>query len=244
MEDSILERIQQINARIHAACRASHRSPEEVKLILATKTVPPSRIQVALSAGHAYIAENRVQELKEKYEALRNVPHINHFIGHLQSNKVKDLIRYDVQCLHSLDRWSLAKKLQARLQREDKLMEVLVQINTSGEASKFGLQPQEALTFVRRIADLDRLKIKGLMTIGLFSADELSVRRCFQRLRMLRDQIAALQIPGVSMEELSMGMSGDLEWAIAEGATMVRVGTAIFGPRPFPDSYYWNEKGI
>lgn len=230
-----------IRERINTACREAGRDPGEVKLLLATKTVPPERIRVALQAGETLIAENKVQELKEKYEALKDVPHTNHFIGHLQTNKIKDLLRYDVSCLQSLDRWELAEKLHQRLQSENKTLDVLIQVNTSGEESKFGAAPDQVIPLVKQVAQLETLKIKGLMTIGLFSADIEKVRPCFCLLKDIQQQITALKIPGVEMRELSMGMSGDLETAIAEGATIVRVGTAIFGQRATPDSYYWNE---
>lgn len=120
-------------------------------------------------------------------------------------------------------------------------MEVLIQVNTSFEESKFGASPQQVIGLVQQIATLSTLKIKGLMTIGLLSAEAAQIRKCFRLLKHIQQQIIALEIPNVSMEELSMGMSGDLEIAIAEGATIVRVGTAIFGQRPTPDSYYWDE---
>ena len=120
-------------------------------------------------------------------------------------------------------------------------MEVLIQVNTSNEESKFGVSPDKAIALVQEVAQFETLKIKGLMTIGLFSAETEKVRHCFRLLKHLQEQIIALQLPNVEMKELSMGMSGDLETAIEEGATIVRVGTAIFGQRSYPDSYYWNE---
>lgn len=242
MEEVIQERIAHIRNRIRKACLQAGRSPEEVRLLLATKTVSPQRIKSALACALELIAENKIQELREKSDQLKSIPHKSHFNGHLQSNKVKDLIRFGVECLHSLDRWSLATNLGKRLEQEDRNLNVLIQINTSGEPSKFGLAPQEAEPFIRKVAGLERLKIKGLMTIGLFIGEEEPVRACFRKLREIRDQIAARNIPGVEMKELSMGMSGDQEWAIAEGAAIIRVGTAVFGPRPYPDHYYWNEE--
>ncbi len=241
MSEDILININTIIERIAKACALSGRDQSEVKLLLATKTVPADRIKIALVAGQTLIAENKVQELKEKYEALSEIPHINHFIGHLQTNKIKDLLKYDVSCIQSLDRLDLAEKLHQRLRFENKTMEVLIQVNTSFEESKFGVSPEEAVVLTQQVAQLSTLKIKGLMTIGLLSAEVEKVRKCFRLLKDIQQQIIALQIPNVDMQELSMGMSGDLEAAIAEGATMVRVGTAIFGTRPTPDSYYWNE---
>lgn len=241
MNKEILRNMAVIQERINNACKESNRNPDEVKLLLATKTVPAERIKIALEAGHTLIAENKVQELKEKYEALKGVPHTNHFIGHLQTNKIKDVLKYDVCCIHSLDRLDLAENLHQRLRFENKTIEVLIQVNTSFEESKFGVSPDNAIELVEQVARLETLKIKGLMTIGLFSAETEKVRKCFRLLKDIQQQIIALNIPNVEMQELSMGMSGDLETAIAEGATIIRVGTAIFGQRIYPDSYYWNE---
>lgn len=241
MNEEILQNIAVIQERINNACKENGRNRNDVKLLLATKTVPAERIKIALQAGQTLIAENKVQELKEKYEALKDVPHSNHFIGHLQTNKIKDLLKYDVSCFQSLDRLDLAEKLHQRLLFENKTIEVLIQVNTSFEESKFGASPDNAIELVKQVAQLETLRIKGLMTIGLFSAETKKVRKCFGLLKDIQQQIIALEIPNVEMKELSMGMSNDLETAIAEGATIIRVGTAIFGQRIYPDSYYWNE---
>lgn len=241
MKDKIVENLKHIQDRINTACKNINRDPSEVKLLLATKTVEPARIIHALEAGYPLIAENKIQETIAKYEDLKSIPHENHFIGHLQTNKVKFLIQNEVKCLHSLDRKRLANRLQNRLEFEDKEMDVLIQVNTSNEESKFGIHPDKAIEFIKYVATLDRIHIKGLMTIGLFSADEEEIRPCFQLLKNISEEAKALNLPGVEMKELSMGMSGDLEIAIEEGATIVRVGTAVFGERPYPDSYYWNE---
>lgn len=236
-----LSNIQTIQKRIDAACAQSNRSSNEVKLLLATKTVSAQRIKIALNAGYTLIGENRVQELKEKYEDLRDTPHTNHFIGHLQTNKIKEILRYEVSCVQSLDRYDLAEKLHQRLTNEGKTIEVLIQVNTSNEESKFGVHPDAVIDLVKKVSQLKTLKIKGLMTIGLFSDDADKVRECFRLLKRIQQQIIDLNLPDVEMNELSMGMSGDLEIAIEEGATIIRVGTAIFGQRNYPDSYYWNE---
>lgn len=240
--NQIHNNLQHIRERIRIACLHAGRQPEEVKVLLATKTVPAEMIRTAIAAGFPLIAENKIQELKEKHPALLDLPHNNHFIGHLQTNKVKELLRYDVTCLQSLDRIELAAKLQQRLETENHTLDVLIQINTSGETSKFGVHPDAAVELVRKIAGFPALKIRGLMTIGLLSRDNEKVRHCFRLLRHLQLEIAEKNLPGVNMEELSMGMSGDLEAAVEEGATMIRVGTAVFGQRPTPDSFYWNEQ--
>lgn len=244
MNATISDNIKTILHRIETACQNSGRDPQEVTLLLATKTVTADRIKIALQAGQTLIAENKVQELKEKYEDLKEIPHRNHFIGHLQTNKIKEILRYDVSCVHSVDRFDLAQKLHQRLTAENKTIDILIQVNTSYEESKYGADPDQVIDLVRQIAPLNSLHIQGLMTIGLLSAEADQVRKCFQLLKQIQQQIIMLDIPNVSMQELSMGMSGDLEIAIAEGATIVRVGTAIFGQRNTPDSYYWNENLI
>lgn len=237
----IIDNIAQIRARIKEAALSVGRNPEEIKLLLATKTVSAENILVALNSGEQLIGENKAQEIKSKYDELLDVPHQKHFIGHLQTNKIKELLRYDVACIQSIDRLDLAEKLQARLEFEKKEIDVLIQVNTSNEESKFGVAPEGAIELTKQVSMLPNIHIKGLMTIGLFSAEEEKVRVCFKLLKSLQQQIVALNLPGVEMRELSMGMSHDLEFAIEEGSTMVRVGTAIFGKRIYADSYYWNE---
>lgn len=231
-----------IRMRMAAACEAAGRSPGTVRLLLATKTVNPTRIRVAIEAGERLVAENRVQEVESKSEALADLEYERHFIGHLQSNKIGALLPH-VSCLHSLDRISLAEKLQRKLERADRTLDVLLQVNTSRENSKFGLDPTEIDAFTARVSRLDRLRVKGLMTIGLFTDDPEIARPSLRLLRELRDRLRGLNIDRVEMEELSMGMSGDFETAISEGATIVRVGSAIFGVRNTPDAAYWPEEG-
>lgn len=241
MSESIVHNLKIVLQRIENACLKSNRNPAEVRLLLATKTVSAENIKIAIEAGQALIAENKVQEVKEKYEALKSIPHESHFIGHLQTNKIKDLLKCEVSCIQSVDRLDLAEKLHQRLLFENKTIEILVQVNTSAEESKFGVAPENAIDLIKKISVLKTLKIKGLMTIGLFSAENEKVRKCFQILKHIQQQAIELKIPNVEMKELSMGMSGDLEIAIEEGATIIRVGTAVFGERIYPDSYYWNE---
>lgn len=242
MPENIIHNLNVILKRIENACINAGRNPKEVKLLMATKTVSTDRIKIALQTGQTLIAENKVQEVKEKYEDLKNIPHTSHFIGHLQTNKIKDILKYGVQCVQSVDRLDLAEKLHQKLLAEEREMDILIQVNTSNEESKFGVSPENTLDLVKEISTLSTLKIKGLMTIGLFSSDEERVRTCFQLLKNLQQKITNLNLPNVEMKELSMGMSGDLEIAIQEGATIIRVGTAIFGERIYPDSYYWNEQ--
>lgn len=229
----IRTRLAGVEQRIADAALAAGREPGEVRLLLATKTVGPERIRVAIEAGADLVGENRVQEVRPKYEALEDLEYERHFIGHLQSNKVNALVPY-VSCIESLDRLSLADRLQKRLEREGETMEVLIQVNTSGEESKFGIEPDDAVGFTREVAQRDALRVRGLMTIGLFTEDPDVASPSLAALRETADRVREEGIDGVEMAELSMGMSGDLEVAIAEGATIVRVGSAVFGERPAP----------
>lgn len=240
--NEILNNIQKIKSRIQSACEKTGKNYEDVKLLLATKTVSADRIKTALQSGATLIGENKIQELKEKYEALKSIPHQTHFIGHLQTNKVKDVLKY-ANCIQSVDRMELVQKLDQRLQQEGRSLDILLQVNTSYEKSKFGADPATIVDFAKSVSKFDTLKVKGLMTIGLFSAEETKVRKCFQLLKKLNTELNELQLPNFELIELSMGMSSDLEIAIEEGATIIRVGTAIFGSRIYPDSYYWNETG-
>src|SRR5699024_4204239 len=238
---NISNAIKKIQGRMNRACEKAHRDPQSVRLLLATKTVPVEKIKEAISLGYPLIGENKVQEIEEKYEGLRSIKHEKHFIGHLQTNKIKFLLRYGVECIQFVDRPKLVKKLQNRLAFEKKEIDIFVQVNTSGEKSKFGVSPEKALDFIQYVSTFERLHIKGLMTIGLFSADENKVRACFALLRQIRDEANQLALTKEPIRELSMCMSKDLEIAIDEGATVIRVGSSIFGERPFTDSYYWNE---
>lgn len=238
---TIAENIANLRKRIEIACHYANRNPHEIRLLLATKTVSSDRIKEAFKCGETLIAENKVQEVKLKFNDLSQWPYEQHFIGHLQSNKIKDLLKCNISCIHSIDRISLVEKLHRQLFQENKTIDILIQINTSNEVSKFGIKPNEAISFIKQVSQFETIKVKGLMTIGLFSTDFEKVRRCFQLLRTIQQNVIEEQIPNVEMIELSMGMSGDLEMAIEEGATIIRVGTAIFGKRQYPDSFYWNE---
>lgn len=236
----IIQNIETIHQRIHSACIKCGRDSKDVKLLLATKTVSAENILVALKSGENLIAENKIQELKEKFETLSTIPHETHFIGHLQTNKINEVIKY-AQCIQSIDRIELAEKLQKRLEFENKTLNIFLQVNTSYEESKYGIAPEKAIDFALQVQFFNRLNIKGLMTIGLFSAETENVRKCFRLLKNLQHQMLDSDVP---VHQLSMGMSGDLETAIEEGSTIIRVGTAIFGKRPYPDSYYWNDNKL
>ena len=232
----IIANLAAIQARINAACAACGREPDEVRLLPVSKTVPAERLHFAYDAGIRLLGENKVQEAYDKWQALADLDDLNWaVIGHLQSNKVKYVARFaaEFQALDSLD---IAESLDRRLQQEGRSLDVFVQVNTSDEPQKYGIAPDAAAAFIRDLPQYSSLRLRGLMTLALFSDDKDAVRRCFIRLRELRD---SLQQQNPAVAELSMGMSGDFELAIAEGATTVRVGQAIFGARKTPDSEYW-----
>lgn len=238
--NNIEANIQTIKRRMERAAISSDRNPEEIKLLLAVKTVPAETIALALGTERTLIGENKVQELKAKYDYLSGRNAEFHFIGHLQTNKIKDVIKY-ADCIQSVDRLDLVQKLDQRLQQEGRSLDIFMQINTSYEESKFGISPENAVKLAKEIAKYDTLKVKGLMTIGLFSAEMEKVRPSFRLLKQKQLEIQELGLANFDLKELSMGMSHDFETAIEEGATIVRVGTAIFGDRIYPDSYYWDE---
>lgn len=238
--ENIVHNLAIIHNRIKYGCKKANRNSEEVRLLLATKTVNSERINFALQQGESLVGENKVQELKQKCTAIKELNPEVHFIGHLQSNKIKEVLKW-ATCIESIDRLSIAQKLHQRLTFEGKEIDIYVQVNTSFEESKFGIEPEKTIELVKEIAKYENIHIKGLMTIGLLSSESTEIRKCFQLLTQLQQDIKSLNIPNVEMNELSMGMSSDLEIAIEEGATIIRVGTAIFGERLYPDSYYWDE---
>ncbi|WPO78385.1 YggS family pyridoxal phosphate-dependent enzyme [Flavobacterium sp. KACC 22761] len=239
MKNAILYNLSQVHDRIEKACLLSGRNASDVQLLLATKTVSAEKIRIAIEGGEKLIGENKMQELRDKDSDLRNLNVQRHFIGHLQTNKIKDVLKY-VTCIQSLDRLSLAHELHRQLQKEDRNIDVYIQVNTSFEESKFGVAPAEVIHFIKETKRFDTLKIKGLMTIGLLDVEKEKMRPSLRLLREIRDQIYAEKIEGLDSLKLSMGMSQDLELAIAEGSNLVRIGTSIFGNR-FLGKEIWNE---
>lgn len=235
---SIAARLGEARARIAAAAERSGRAADAVRLVLVTKTVAPERVLEAVREGQTNLGENKVQEGHKKAEALAGEPVRWSMIGHLQSNKVRHVLEFASE-VQSLDRLSLAVALEKRLETLGQGLDVLVQVNTSGEASKYGLAPDQVPAFLKELTAFSTLRPKGFMTLARFTPDEAEVRRCFRVLRTVRDRALEDASQGAALAELSMGMSGDYETAIEEGATIVRIGQAIFGPRPLPDSYYW-----
>ena len=221
--------LERVRARIAAACARIGRSPDEVRLVAVTKTMPVPVIQEAVTAGVVILGENRVQDAAAKMKEV-SADVTWHLIGHLQRNKVKKAVTmFDM--IQSVDSSQLAAEIDKRCEQHGRVMGVLVEVNTSGEATKFGVSPSRALDLIEEMSHLRNIVVKGLMTIGAFTDDERAVRDCFVTLRELGRKADDAGIPSVEMRFLSMGMTSDFEMAIEEGSNMVRIGTAIFGPR-------------
>ena len=236
MSDDLGAALASVQARVDAAARDAGRD-EDVSLLLAVKTVPLERVREAISAGGTLLGHNRAQELGAIEPGLTDLAHETHFIGHLQSNKVNQVLRW-ASCVQTLDSAALAQRLdRARGRALDEgeaagPLEVLVQVNTSGEESKSGVTPENAAAFAADVAAHHHLRLRGFMTIGANSPDSARVRASYEALLQVRDTVVGSGQAGTEeAHELSMGMSGDLEIAVAAGATMVRVGSAIFGAR-------------
>ena len=228
---TIADNLASIQERISKAALRAGRDPAAIRLVAVSKTVSAESIREAIAAGVTILAENYVQE------ALNKIARIGkqvewHFIGHLQSNKARSAVDL-FSMIHSVDRLSLAEALSQEANKQGKILPVLIQVNISGEESKSGINPQETLQLLERIAGLQHLSVQGLMTMPPWFEDPENARPYFIALRKLREELSREKIPGVVLQELSMGMSGDFEVAINEGATLVRIGTAIFGPRNY-----------
>ena len=237
--DEISRNLQRLEQRITNACLKVNRKSQEIRLIPVTKTKSAEMIQMAVALGVSHVGENKVQELISKAERLQNEKLEWILIGHLQSNKVKKIIQY-IQEFHALDSIKLAEKLNKELQCIDKKLDVFIQVNTSNEISKYGMQPEQLADFLCQMQQFHQLNVVGLMTLALHTKHEPQIRQCFQLLKKLLDE-SRIDYPNIS--RLSMGMSGDFEIAIEEGATDIRVGQAIFGHRALADEYYWPEQG-
>ena len=228
---SIADNLARVRQRIADAAHRAGRQPEDVALMAVTKTFPPAIIREAYAAGHRLFGENRVQEFAEKAPQLADLQGVEfHLIGHLQSNKAAKAAQIFTG-IDSVDSLHLAEKLNAAA---GKRLPVLIEINVGGEAAKSGLAPDspELAALLAAAPRLEHLEFRGLMSIPPFTEDPAAARPCFRKLRELRDQIAGRHLPAVGMDTLSMGMSHDFEIAVDEGSSCVRVGTAIFGPRP------------
>ena len=228
---TIADNLASIQERISKAALRADRDPAAIRLVAVSKTVSAESIREAIAAGVTTLGENYVQEARNKIARVGSQV-AWHFIGHLQSNKARNAVDL-FSMIHSVDRLSLAEALDEEANRQGKILPVLIQVNISGEESKSGIDPQETLQLLQRIAGLQHLSIQGLMTMPPWFEDPEDARPYFIALRKLREELSREKIPGVVLQELSMGMSGDFEVAINEGATLVRIGTAIFGPRNY-----------
>ncbi|HEY8682927.1 MAG TPA: YggS family pyridoxal phosphate-dependent enzyme [Rhodanobacter sp.] len=217
----------QVRQRVDDACRDAGRDPSSVTILPVSKTFDPLLIRAAVALGLHRFGENKVQEIREKSAQLADCGIDWVMIGHLQTNKVRDVARWASE-VQSLDRPELAEALHRRLQLEGRAIDVLVQVKTSSEETKYGLPAEQLPAFLDSLRSYDTLRVKGLMTLAVHSANQAEISGCFRRLRELRDQAMA---QGHDLPRLSMGMSGDFPLAIAEGATEVRIGSAIFGLR-------------
>ena len=232
-ESGIRSRLKALEERIAAAAARAGRDPAGVTVVAVTKTVPVELMEEAIALGVRHVGENRVQEASAKFESVGRKA-TWHLVGHLQSNKVKRALEiFDV--IQSVDTVRLAEAISQRAveaqSRTRQRVDVLLEVNTSGEASKFGFRPEDVAAAAEEICVLDGLRVRGLMTVGPLVERPEDARRAFALLRSLADDVSRLELPDVDMNVLSMGMSGDFEVAVEEGATLIRVGTAIFGPR-------------
>lgn len=236
--EDLVRNLAVVRERIAAAAGRSGRSVEEIRLLPVSKTVSEQRIRLAVQAGCDEFGENKVQEARGKHGNLADLDIAWSIIGHLQTNKAKDVTAFATE-FQALDRLRVAQVLDRRLQAAGRGLDVYVQVNTSGESSKYGLPPEETLAFLGELPQFTALRVQGLMTLAVFTDNTDQVRACFARLRRLRDRAREQNPDLIGPGGLSMGMSGDYQTAIEQGSTVVRIGQAIFGGRPLPDSYYW-----
>lgn len=227
----IEENLKQVEENILAACKRAGRERSEVTLIAVGKTKPIDMLNEAFQCGCREFGENKVQEMTEKQEMMSDEIHW-HMIGHLQRNKVKYLAPY-VSLIHSVDTYRLAEEISIHAQKNHRVIPVLIEINIAQEESKFGIAAEDTIELIRQIAELKGVKVKGLMTIAPYVKDPEENRQYFRQIKQLSVDIDSKNIDNVDMTILSMGMTGDYTVAIEEGATMVRVGTGIFGERNY-----------
>lgn len=225
--ETIKNNLEIINNKIKKSALKVNRNPEEIKLVAVTKTATIEQIKEAINAGVKIIGENKVQEAKEKYQILTADTEW-HLVGHLQTNKVKYAIEI-FDCIQTVDSIKLAKEIDKRSLQFGKTTNVLVEVNVSGEESKYGIKPEEVEPFLKEISEFYRIRVRGLMTIAPIEEDKEKVRPYFRKLRELSKEIKSKNIKNVKMDYLSMGMTDDFEVAIEEGANMVRIGRGIFG---------------
>ena len=240
--EDLTRNLAHVRGRIDAAAHRVGRDPAAIRLLPVSKTVPVDRLRLAVSAGCRQLGENKVQEAARKHEAMADVEVGWSIIGHLQTNKARDEAAFADE-FQALDSLRVAAALDRRLQTAGRSIDVFVQVNTSGEASKYGLHPDELPAMLGELTAYTSLRVQGLMTLAVFTPDADRVRACFRLLRTLRDRAREDTPDLIGPGALSMGMSGDYEIAVEEGASVVRVGQAIFGQRSTPDSDYWPTAG-
>ena len=228
---SIADNVRRVRTRMHRAAERAGRDPASVRLVAASKTVDAARIRAAIAAGVTILGENYLQETRQKLGQLGRSDVEWHLIGPLQRNKVRYV--FDLfDMMHALDRLELAEEINRRAERLGRRLPVLLEVNVGGEASKSGWTPDDLLSDARQLATIPNIQVRGLMTVPPPTPQPHEARPFFRQLRQLRDRLAQEGYDGMTFDELSMGMTADYEVAIEEGATLVRVGTAIFGPRP------------
>ncbi|MBD3391777.1 MAG: YggS family pyridoxal phosphate-dependent enzyme [Chitinivibrionales bacterium] len=228
MAESFQERLKALRERISAACARSGRGGRPVRIVAVTKTHPAETVQAVIDAGLPDIGENRVQEIMDKAPGLTGTRCL-HMVGHLQTNKVAKVVPL-VDWIQSVDSARLADKIETQAAKAGRSISALVQVNTSGEESKSGCAPEQAIELCERVAACTHVSFHGLMTVGPLDASERETKQCFERLRNIGESCRHL----CDTVELSMGMSDDFEWAIEEGATIIRVGSLLLGARPYP----------
>jgi pyridoxal phosphate enzyme (YggS family) len=231
----ITENIKKLQENIVEICKRCNRNPQDIQIVAVSKTWDSSAIREAWKAGITNFGENYVQEFRTKYQELKDIPLQWHFVGHLQSNKVKFIIDA-MHLIHTVDDIELGKEINKRAEKLGKVQDALIEVHATSEPTKYGVKPEQTASLVKELAMLDNIRVRGLMTMGPLADDPEASRSSFRMLRQLQTEIRSLGIEHISMDHLSMGMSHDYPIAIEEGATFLRIGTAIFGERIQPQS--------
>lgn len=230
LNELLTRSITQLNERIDQACKRSGRSRDELTVVAVTKTVAPEVMQAAINAGIGHIGENRIQEAQEKLPLIQSDV-TKHLIGNVQSNKAR-FVPQLFDWVHSVYRLKIARALGRHAESQGKVVQALIQVDQVGDEGKHGARPEEVAQLAQGMSEINGIKVRGLMTMAPFTDDEGRIRETFRAVRHLAQTIDQMNIPGISMDQLSMGMSGDFHIAIEEGATMIRVGSVLFGSRP------------
>jgi len=238
--EAIRKNVEKARQRIRHACELSGRDPETVRILLMTKSVPVATVRQVLEMEENLIGEKNESELKEKLEKLDDHQLEVHFLGSLLQGKYEDVLDH-IDCVQTLDRYDIACEMNDYLKKIGRKLDVLIQVNTSFGKNRGGIIPEHSIRLVLQVARLPFLRIRGLMTLGPEEAFPEKSKTAYRLLKNLSQEIEILEIPGVEMEILSMGTDHDYKWAIREGATMVHLGSSVFGMEEDPDQYYWDE---